>query len=230
MNDQVSIAKRRIEAMVDLIALVSVQEPDPQKHVLPAEEDDDFGMLEATINAFIRELAENMATRNNYLAQVQAAQKDLEEKLATIERQREAIRELSTPVIELWDDVLTLPIVGLVDTRRAAEMTEQLLNRIAERQTRCVIIDITGVEVVDTATAAHLIKMTNAARLLGAHCVMTGISPVVAQTLVQIGVELGQLRTLRSLKDGLKDCFAFLNSRKHTVSHNDGPSQERHER
>jgi rsbT co-antagonist protein RsbR len=136
--------------------------------------------------------------------------RELEEKLVTIERQAQAIRELSTPVMEIWDDVLVLPIVGVVDTRRSMEIMNTLLERIVAMQSRCVIIDITGVEVVDTKTADYLLRVSRAASLLGSRCVLTGLSPAVAQTLVEIGADLTEVRTLRNLKEGLRDCLKFL--------------------
>jgi rsbT co-antagonist protein RsbR len=93
-------------------------------------------------------------------------------------------------VIEVWDSVLSLPIIGVVDTRRSLDMTERLLEAIVRHQARCVIIDVTGVEMVDTATADHFVKMIKAAEMLGTTCVVSGISPAVAQTLTRIGVEL----------------------------------------
>ena len=136
--------------------------------------------------------------------------RELETKLVTIERQAAAIRELSTPVMEIWDDVLVLPIVGVVDTKRSMEIMDNLLQRIVETQSRCVIIDVTGVEVVDTKTADYLLKVVRASNLLGTRCVLTGLSPAIAQTLVEIGADLTEVRTLRNLKAGLKDCLRFL--------------------
>jgi len=141
---------------------------------------------------------------------LEATQHELVEKIATIERQQSALREMSVPIIELWDDILTLPIVGIIDSQRAADMTERLLDRICERRTRGVIIDLTGVEVVDTMTASHLVKLTQAASLVGSFCVLTGIGPLVAQTLTVMGVELGGLTTARSLRDGLRICLERL--------------------
>lgn len=131
--------------------------------------------------------------------------------LEALARQREmTIRELSTPVMEVWDDVLVLPVVGVVDTRRSLEIMNTLLDRIVATKARCVIIDITGVEVVDTKTADYLLRVSRAANLLGTRCVLTGLSSAVAQTLVDIGADLTEVRTLRSLKDGLRDCLKYL--------------------
>jgi anti-anti-sigma regulatory factor len=132
---------------------------------------------------------------------------ELDQKLEIIEQQRFAIQELSTPVLQLWTNVLAMPIIGVVDSRRSAEIMERLLSEITARQSRFVILDITGVEIVDTKTADHFIKVIKAAELLGTRCILTGIRPAVAQTLVEIGVDLSSITTLRTLQDGLRECL-----------------------
>jgi rsbT co-antagonist protein RsbR len=132
---------------------------------------------------------------------------ELQEKLDLIQRQQIAIQELSTPVLQLWDGVLALPVIGVVDSRRTAEMMERLLDEIVARQSRFVILDITGVEIVDTKTADNFIKVMKAAQLLGARCVLTGIRPAVAQTLVDLGLDLSSIATLRNLQEGLRECL-----------------------
>lgn len=136
-----------------------------------------------------------------------AALKELDQKLEIIERQQVAIQELSTPILQLWDNVLALPVIGIMDSNRSAEIMERLLSEITTKQTRFVILDITGVEIVDTKTADHFIKVIKASELLGAKCLLTGIRPAVAQTLVEIGVDLSQILTLRNLQDGLRECI-----------------------
>jgi rsbT co-antagonist protein RsbR len=132
---------------------------------------------------------------------------EIRDQIDTIERQRYAIRELSTPILQLWDNVLALPVIGLVDTRRSADIMERMLAEIVNQQSKFVILDITGVDVVDTRTADYFIKVIRAAELLGAKCFLTGIQPAVAQTLVEIGVDLSSLKTLRNLQEGLKECL-----------------------
>jgi rsbT co-antagonist protein RsbR len=136
--------------------------------------------------------------------------KELESKISLIQQQANAIQEMSTPVMEVWDSVLVLPIVGVVDTKRSLDIMNHLLQRITTMQAQCAIIDITGVEVVDTRTADYLLKVVRASMLLGTRCVLTGVSPAVAQTLVEIGADLQEVRTLRNLKEGLKDCLRYL--------------------
>jgi len=136
----------------------------------------------------------------------------LEAKLGTIETQAAAIRELSTPIMDIWEDILLLPIVGVLDTRRSVELMSSLLSAVVEKKSKYVILDITGVEVVDTSTADYLIKVVRASRLIGARCVLTGLSPAIAQTLVQIGADLSSITTLRSLREGLRHCLERIKS------------------
>jgi rsbT co-antagonist protein RsbR len=135
--------------------------------------------------------------------QSQVFRRELDERLATIEQQRSAIRSLSTPVIEVWGGVLCLPVVGVMDTARSAEMTNALLTTIVEKGSRYAIIDITGIDVMDTRTVDHFIRMAKAIRLLGAECALTGLNPHIAQTVVHMGLDLSDIVTHRSLRDAL---------------------------
>lgn len=120
---------------------------------------------------------------------------------AVIAQQQEDLLELSTPVVSLWDGVLALPLVGTLDSRRAMVVMESLLERIAETGAQITILDITGVPTVDTLVAQHLMKTVTAARLMGADCIVSGIRPQIAQTLVQLGVNLGDIDTRATLAD-----------------------------
>ena len=135
------------------------------------------------------------------------AERELREKLELIARQEEAIRALSTPIIEVWDGVLSLPLFGVVDSQRAAEMMERLLDAITQKAATYAIIDLTGVDIVDTTTADHIGKLVRAAELLGARCIITGIRPAVAQTMVQIGIDLTRIITLSTLREALRRCM-----------------------
>lgn len=127
-----------------------------------------------------------------------------------IREQESAIMELSTPALELWDGILVLPLVGALDTLRAQQMTELLLETIVQRRSSLVIVDVTGVMVVDTAVARHLVQTIRAVRLLGARTIVVGISAQMAQTMVQLGVELGDVTTSASLGSGLKVALEAL--------------------
>ena len=138
-------------------------------------------------------------------------ERELREKLDLIARQEEAIRALSTPIIEVWDGVVTLPLFGTIDSKRAAETMERLLSAITEKGATYAIIDLTGVDVIDTSTADHIGKIVRAAQLLGAQCIVTGIRPAVAQTMVQIGIDLTKLITLSTLREALRLCMRAEN-------------------
>jgi rsbT co-antagonist protein RsbR len=124
-----------------------------------------------------------------------------------VERQSATIRALATPIIQVWDGVLCLPVIGTVDSARTAEMMQRLLDSIVKEHARYAIVDLTGVELVDTSTADHLIQLFRAARVLGVEGVLCGIRPAVAQTIVGLGLDLGSVRTTRSLRDALKWCI-----------------------
>jgi rsbT co-antagonist protein RsbR len=128
-----------------------------------------------------------------------------------LEEQSRTIREISTPTIELWDRVLVLPVVGVIDSMRAQQMMDTMLNKIKETSSKVIILDIQGVAAVDTAVANHLIKITKATRLMGCQCIVSGISPAVANTLVQLGIEMGDVKTNSTLRDALGDSFAMMN-------------------
>jgi rsbT co-antagonist protein RsbR len=133
--------------------------------------------------------------------------RDISDSLENERRLRELaneIRDLSMPVVEIWDGVILTTIVGSLDTQKAEKLTEDLLNQIVETEAAVALIDITGVSALDTATAQHLIDTINAVNLLGANVVITGISPDIAQTLVQLGVKLQDIETQSSLMEGLR--------------------------
>ena len=120
-----------------------------------------------------------------------------------IVRQQSELLELSTPVVKLWEGVLALPLVGTLDSSRAQVVMESLLQEIVDSNASVAIIDITGVPTVDTLVAQHLLKTIAAARLMGADCIISGIRPQIAQTIVHLGVDLGDVLTKASLADAL---------------------------
>ena len=125
-----------------------------------------------------------------------------------INEQNQSLMQLSTPVSMLWDDILMLPIVGIVDSKRAQEIMDAMLLKISHTTARVMILDISGVSVIDTAVANHFIKMTKATSLMGCRCVISGISPMIAQTIVSLGIDLSEINTRSTLKDALAFAFA----------------------
>jgi rsbT co-antagonist protein RsbR len=134
----------------------------------------------------------------------------LKAKEEIIGQHQEAIRELSTPVLQVRDELLLLPVVGVIDSTRARQMTDQLLQAIRAKRAKVVVIDITGVAAVDSMVANHLVQAVEAARLLGAHAILTGLTAEVAQTIVRIGVDLSKVRTTGSLQDGIVEANRML--------------------
>ncbi len=124
-----------------------------------------------------------------------------------INRQQQEMLELSTPVVTIWDGILALPMIGTLDSARTQVVMETLLQKIVETGSGIAIIDITGVPTVDTLTAQHLLKTVTAARLMGAECLISGIRPQIAQTIVHLGVDLGDVTTKASLADALALAF-----------------------
>jgi rsbT co-antagonist protein RsbR len=129
----------------------------------------------------------------------------IEEREKVVRQQQEALRELSTPVLQLRQGVLVQPVIGLIDTQRARQLTEGLLRAIRANRARVVVMDITGVPAVDSKVANHLLQTVQAARLMGAAVIVTGLSAEVAQTLVAIGVDLTGLTTLSDLQSGIDE-------------------------
>jgi rsbT co-antagonist protein RsbR len=198
--------KERIDRVVTALAKASCQNFD-QALALPDKEDELYE-LEIGVNVLLQDL--KLAQQNN-----ERALEEIEAKNREIaERQSLALRELATPIISVWSGVLALPVIGVVDTERSAEMMDTLLARVVAEQATHVVIDITGVGVLDTRTADHFVRMARAVGLLGSQCFLTGISPAIAQTLAQLGVDTSSARTVRRLSDALQLVFAELGTLK----------------
>lgn len=163
---------------------------------LPYGESEPMGQLGMRVNMMLESLA-------SVREETQAYQQKLEEQIATIDKQRTAIRELSTPIIEVWSGVVCVPIVGILDSGRAAEMTSALLTAVVEKKAQFTIIDITGIDAMDTGATDHFLRMARAVRLLGAECVLSGVSPNVARTVTHMGIDLADVRTHRTLREAL---------------------------
>jgi rsbT co-antagonist protein RsbR len=134
----------------------------------------------------------------------------VEERERVIREQQEAIRELSTPVLQVRPRLLILPIIGVLDSQRARQLTEQLLGAIQSSRAKLVVIDITGVASIDIDVANHLVQTVEAARLMGASAIITGLSSKIAQTLVDLGVDLSMMKTVGDLQGGLEEAERLL--------------------
>lgn len=146
----------------------------------------------------------------------------VEERERVIREQQEAMRELSTPVLQVRERLLILPIIGMLDASRARQLTEQLLGAIQSNRARVVVIDITGVAAIDVTVANHLVQTVEAARLMGAGAIITGLSSKIAQTLVDLGVDLSMMQTVGDLQGGLEAAERLLRDDREVVGERSG--------
>ena len=176
-----------------------------------------IGMVGVAIDITARKQAEEA---------LRQSEANLREVIAQQERLLETIKELSTPVLPISDHVLILPLVGHIDTGRGEQIMEAMLAGVERYGAEYIIVDITGVPVIDTAVANHLLQAARAVHLLGAQCVLVGISPEIAQTLVQLGVDLTSLITLSDLQAGIS--YALSRSRRPTATPTNGRASGEH--
>lgn len=176
---------------------------------------DDFNKLNRILDAY--EPAANRIANTVAVGFVQ-------ERERVIRDQQEAIRELSTPVLQVRERLLILPMIGIIDPQRARQLTEQLLQAIRKNRAKVVVIDITGVAAMDSKVANHLVQTVEAARLLGASVIVTGLSSEIAQTLVTIGVDLTKIITVGDLQGGIEEAERKLGYKVQIVDVNTKPS------
>ncbi len=162
---------------------------------------DDFGLLNRVLDAY--EPAANRIANT-------VAVSFVEQRERVIRQQQEAIRELSTPVLKVRERLLILPIIGVIDSQRARQLTEQLLRGIRINRAKVVVVDITGVPAIDSAVANHLVQTVEASRLMGASVIITGLSSESAQTLVTIGVDLSKMNAVGDLQGGIEEAERLL--------------------
>jgi len=170
---------------------------------------DESGAINGAVS-ISRDITQQRALEQELSARNAALEESETEKSSLIARLRVALRELSAPILEIWDDVLALPVVGVVDSQRSAEMTVRLLEEVSRTRAKSVIIDLTGVNTIDTRTADHFLKLARSVELLGAQCVLTGIQPSVAQALASLDTGFSGLVTLQNLKHSLRACMRSL--------------------
>ena len=161
----------------------------------------DFALLNSVLDAY--EPAANRIANTVAVGFVQ-------ERERIIRQQQEAIRELSTPVLQVRDRLLILPIIGVIDSLRARQLTEQLLRGIRANRAKVVVVDITGVPSVDATVANHLVQTVDASRLMGANVIVTGLSSEIAQTLVTLGVDLSKINAVGDLQGGIEEAERML--------------------
>lgn len=140
----------------------------------------------------------------------------LEERESILQAQQEKLRETATPITEIWDGVLTLPIIGTLDSSRTMQVMEALLNRISQDHAKAVVMDLTGVKNIDSQVSHHLIQVVRAVQLMGSDAIVTGIHPEIARALVSLNIDFSNITTRATMSDGLKEAFRRMGI---TVSH-----------
>ncbi|WP_437490599.1 STAS domain-containing protein [Sorangium sp. So ce1014] len=158
----------------------------------------------------LHELKREVEERVRIAEELQQTEQELREKLSLIERQQHELRALATPILQVWDGVLTLPLIGTLDGVRAGVITEELLDAIVRTGARYAILDMTGVDGIDEATADHVIRIVRAVGLLGAKGVITGVRPAVAALITSLGLDMSAVATQRNLREGLRMCIRSL--------------------
>ncbi len=202
MSETVNITKikSRINTIEDILASVAAGDMDAR--INPGIEDD-FSGIEAAIDLLIDDLTDELKKRETIQKELEEKLEKIQEQQKTIIQQQEDLMELSSPVTKVWDNILILPVIGTLDSQRTQIMMENLLHKIVSTGCTMGILDITGVPTVDTQVANHLLKTVTSARLLGAECIISGISPAIAQTIVHLGIDLSSIKTKATLQDAM---------------------------
>ncbi|AUX31425.1 MULTISPECIES: STAS domain-containing protein [Sorangium] len=171
---------------------------------------DEERATKADLAIALLKLKREVEERARIAEELQTTEQELREKLSVIERQQRELRALATPIIQVWDGVLALPLIGTLDGVRAGVITEELLDAIVRTGARYAILDMTGVDGMDEATADHVIRIVRAVELLGAKGVITGVRPAVAALITSLGLDMAAVVTLRNVREGLRMCLRSL--------------------
>jgi rsbT co-antagonist protein RsbR len=192
--------KDRIDHIENVLASVAAGDIDAR---INSDIEDDLSGIEAAIDLLIDDLTDELKQREKMQKEVEDKLVKIQEQQKVIFQQQSDLLELSSPVSKVWDNVLILPVIGTLDSQRTQVMMENLLEKIVETGCTIAILDITGVPTVDTQVANHLLKTVTSARLLGAECIISGISPAIAQTIVHLGIDLSSIKTKATLQDAM---------------------------
>ncbi len=202
MEDKLDLknVKQRINHIEEVLSSVAAGDLDVR---VDSTVEDDLTGIEEAINILIEDLTYELKQSINMQNDLQEKLKKIQDQQKTIVQQQEDLMELSSPVSKVWDNILILPVIGTLDSQRTQIMMENLLQKIVDTGCTMAILDITGVPTVDTQVANHLLKTVTSARLLGADCIISGISPAIAQTIVHLGIDLSIIRTKATLQDAM---------------------------
>ena len=199
-NTEIKNAKTRIDHIEDVLSSIAAGQLDLR---INSDIEDDLTGVEQAINLLIDDLTHELKKSLRMKSELEEKLNKIQEQQKTILQQQEDLMELSSPVSKVWENILILPVIGTLDSQRTQIMMENLLQKIVSTGCTTAILDITGVPTVDTQVANHLLKTVTAARLLGAECIVSGISPAIAQTIVHLGINLTNILTKATLQDAM---------------------------
>ena len=199
-NTLITNAKARIEHIEDVLSSVAAGDLDLR---IESEVEDDLTGVEQAINLLIDDLTHELKKSLQMKQEMEDKLKKIQDQQKIILQQQEDLMELSSPVSKVWENILILPVNGTLDSQRTQIMMEKMNQKIVSTGCTTAILDITGVPTVDTQVANHLLKTVTAARLLGAECIVSGISPAIAQTIVHLGINLTNILTKATLQDAM---------------------------
>jgi rsbT co-antagonist protein RsbR len=196
----------RFRRLRDALILAAQGDFDNAQKAVDVGMQDELGVVEALAKALIFDYQTAIRQNEVSLEEFTVSRRELLAQLDTVKQQRAEIRTLSAPILDVAEDVVAIPLAGTIGVTRLEEMSERLLHRIATAGISTVIIDLTGIESVDTESVEQLLRVADAVRLMGATCLWTGIPPNVAKTLVSLGTSLQGIIPMASLKEGLRYC------------------------
>lgn len=199
-NTVINNAKERIAHIEEVLSSVAAGDLELR---IESDIEDDLTGIEQAINLLIDDLTHELKKSLKMKQEMEEKLKKIQDQQKTILQQQEDLMELSSPVSKVWENILILPVIGTLDSQRTQIMMENLLQKIVTTGCTTAILDITGVPTVDTQVANHLLKTVTAARLLGAECIVSGISPAIAQTIVHLGINLSNILTKATLQDAM---------------------------
>lgn len=223
-NIKIQNIEKRLLQIEDILASVAAGDNEARIEI---NEEDDLTGIEEALNILIDDLTYELKQSELVKNELQSKLNKIEEQQKTIVQQQEDLLELSSPVTKVWDNILILPVIGTLDSQRTQIMMENLLQKIVDTGCTMSILDITGVPTVDTQVANHLLKTVTSARLLGAECIISGISPAIAQTIVHLGIDLSSIKTKATLQDAM--IYAMKQNKKDKEIIKENSSDEKEE-
>lgn len=207
-EESISIKREQLARLGQAVLLASTGSFEEADALLREHAEDDFGATERVVRELIGDYRASIQQSLLSVEEFRASKHELQQKLDTIGQQQAAIRQLSAPLIDVWERIIAVPLIGAFDRARAQDLSERLLTRIQQAGTSWVLLDLTGLDAVDAGIAEHILRLASAVRLMGATCILTGMRASVAKLLTSLGSPIDTVRSLPTLREGLKHCMA----------------------